>query len=354
MLMLKLRSLITALALAAALSPAAYAASASKAFTVTNTGNGPLTISGAVITGNTAEYALTGNTCTSVVVGGSCALTVTFTPSGTGARTAASLNFSSNGSNGPIHSIALAGTGAPNEVTRTISANIANVNMAALFGNPTTVASYVLTVNSGVYVYSSSTATAALVTGIFPAGSAVKIVNNGYIVGKGGPGGTGANNGGNGSPGGAGGPAISLSTPVTLTNNGLIGGGGGGGGGSGAYINDNGSTVGGGGGGGQGNGAAGSKGTVATYTHTGTSGTAGSLTANGVGVATSPWSHRGGDGGTYGVAGSTGGDGAFDYSPSSVGSGLDGGAAGKAVLTNGNAITWISGNNPTQVKGAVQ
>lgn len=107
----KLRSLITTLALAAALSPAAYGASASKAFTVTNTGNGPLTISGASISGNPAEFALAGNTCTSVAAGGSCAMTVTFTPNGSGTRQPASLNFSSNGTNGPTHSIALAGTG---------------------------------------------------------------------------------------------------------------------------------------------------------------------------------------------------------------------------------------------------
>lgn len=109
--MLKLRSLITALALAAALSPAAYAAYSDKTFTVTNSGNGPLTISGATVTGNTAEFALTGNTCTNVAAGGSCALTVRFSPSGSGTRTPASLNFTSNGTSGPTHSIALTGTG---------------------------------------------------------------------------------------------------------------------------------------------------------------------------------------------------------------------------------------------------
>jgi hypothetical protein len=45
--MFKLRSIVTALALAAVLSPAAYAASSDKTFTVSNTGDGPLTITGA-------------------------------------------------------------------------------------------------------------------------------------------------------------------------------------------------------------------------------------------------------------------------------------------------------------------
>lgn len=110
--MLKLRSLITALALAAALVPAAYAAYSDKTFTVTNTGNGMLTVTGATVSGNTAEFALTGNTCTSISPGGTCALTVRFTPSGGSARPAATLNFTSNATNGPSHSIALSGSGA--------------------------------------------------------------------------------------------------------------------------------------------------------------------------------------------------------------------------------------------------
>lgn len=110
--MLKLRPLITAMALAAVLSPAAHAASADKTFTVSNTGNGAMTISGAAISGNTAEYALLpGHTCTTVAPGGSCALTVRFTPAGTGTRPAAALNFTTNGTNGPAHQIALSGAG---------------------------------------------------------------------------------------------------------------------------------------------------------------------------------------------------------------------------------------------------
>jgi hypothetical protein len=110
--MFKLRSIVTALVLAAVLSPAAYAASSDKTFTVSNTGDGPLTITSAGISGNTAEYALlSGHNCTTVAAGSSCAMTVRFTPTGSGTRAAASLNFNSNGTNGGAHSIALSGAG---------------------------------------------------------------------------------------------------------------------------------------------------------------------------------------------------------------------------------------------------
>lgn len=169
-------------------SAAVHAASTSRVFTLANTGDGPMTISSAGISGNTAEFVLTGNTCTSVAVGSSCALTVTFTLTGSDARGAAWLNFSSNANNGSTHSIQLAGSGAASEVMRVISANASDVNMAALFGNPATPGTYVLTINSGVYVTASSTSVAALSTGSFPAGSTVRIVNNGYILGRGGAG----------------------------------------------------------------------------------------------------------------------------------------------------------------------
>jgi hypothetical protein len=111
--MLKLlRSLATALALAATLLSVAYAASSDKTFTVSNTGNGPLTITSTAISGNTAEFSLlSGHNCTTVAAGSSCSMTVRFTPTGTGTRAAASLNFNSNGTNGQSHSIALAGAG---------------------------------------------------------------------------------------------------------------------------------------------------------------------------------------------------------------------------------------------------
>lgn len=87
-----------------------------------------------------------------------------------------------------------------------------------------------VTINSGVYIWSDNTAVAALNTGgAYPKG--LTIINNGFIMGKGGNGadlflaptlsyGTAT----------SGGPAIYLTTPVNLNNsNGYIGGGGGGG-----------------------------------------------------------------------------------------------------------------------------
>lgn len=368
--MLNLRSLAAALALAALLAPAVYAASSAKTFTVTNSGSGPLTITGAAISGNPAEYALTPGGCaTPVAVGGNCSFTVTFTPTGVGARTPATLNFSSNGTNGPTHSISLAGAGAPSEITRTISASTSDVNMAALFGNPTAAGTYVLTVNSGVYVTATSTATAALSTGSFPAGSVVRIVNNGYIVGKGGTGGNGATAPasttvpfntavfGHGSSGLAGGAAIAATVPLAVSNAGYIFGGGGGGGGGGSYasrsIMSSLSISGGGGGGGAGNGYFGSGGASATPGSNGTAGstTGGSGGAGGLVVVftTTVFGGAGGTGGDYGQPGLSGTD-----AYSGPGTGAAGGAAGKAVITNGNTITWLGGDNATQVKGAVQ
>lgn len=104
---------IAALAFFAMLAPAAHAASSAKAITLANTGNGPLTISGAKITGNTSEFTLTPGGCSSPVpVGGSCSLNVTYTPGGSGPSPSATLVYSSNGTNGPTHSIPLSGTGA--------------------------------------------------------------------------------------------------------------------------------------------------------------------------------------------------------------------------------------------------
>lgn len=351
--MFNFRSILTALALAAVLSPTAQAATASKAFTVTNTGNGPLTVSGAVISGNTAEYALTGNTCASVASGSSCALTVTFAPTATGVRPAASLSFNSSGTNGPTHNISLSGIGAPSEIARLISANASDVNMAALFGNPVAAGTYVLTINSGVRVTASSTATAALTTGTFPAGSTVKIVNNGYIIGAGGAGGSSPTTIATGGAGGAGGPALWLSTSVSLdnTNGAIYGGGGGGGSGGNGSAGIMGIRRGGGGGGGAGEpggagGAGGNLGTIGS-----TVGGAGGATLYMFAEGSLPWGGAGGAGGNYGQPGASGAQGnstlAWSY-------GGTGGAAGSAILKNGNTITWLGGNNTSQVKGAVQ
>ena len=122
-----------------------------------------------------------------------------------------------------------------------ISSDTANYNIATALGDPIAPKSVILTINSGVKVYSNSTSQPALDTGTLPSGSTVKIVNNGYIVGKGGDGGRGGGVWSGGCcwnqsvdparVGNAGGNALELRLPVTIDNtNGNIWGGGGGGG----------------------------------------------------------------------------------------------------------------------------
>jgi hypothetical protein len=126
----------------------------------------------------------------------------------------------------------------------TISSNTTNYNMksAAIAAgwNGTSAAAVNCTINSGIFVYSTSTGTYAFDTGSsYPAGSTLSLTNNGTIIGKGGGGGTGAAypQGWVGVAGSAAGPAFIARTAISVTNNGSInGGGGGGGGGAGKII----------------------------------------------------------------------------------------------------------------------
>jgi hypothetical protein len=94
-----------------------------------------------------------------------------------------------------------------------------------------------ITINSSIYVYSTSTGSYAFDTGSsFYSGSTLALVNNGTILGRGGNGGNGGLNATPGTAGGTGGPAFIARYAINVTNNGTIGGGGGGGGGgSGDY-----------------------------------------------------------------------------------------------------------------------
>jgi hypothetical protein len=232
----------------------------------------------------------------------------------------------------------------------TIASDATNYNIFTAAGSPTSAVTLILTINSGVKVGSFSTATPGLTTGTFPAGSVITIVNNGSILGAGGAGGIGglANGApGTGTAGSTGGPALSLSYPVTITNNGIIGGGGGGGGGGVALTSKYSVSYGGGGGGGCGYVA----GTGGTGGSAGASrGSSGTSSAGGAGGATD--GGGGGAGGSGGACGQYGATGSANYWGLVAGS--SGGAPGAAVITNGNAITWTSGNNGTQVLGAVQ
>lgn len=230
----------------------------------------------------------------------------------------------------------------------------ANRNLCTLAGNPTTAGQYRFTLASGGVVYSGSTGSPALTTGTcWPSGSTVTIVNNGTIYGMGGNGGNGGN-GGSGADyptvGTAGGNSIALSYPVTINNtNGYIYGGGGGGGGGARYV-AKGVTRGGGGGGGGASGttnSAGGTGGTSTCCGSGLNGAAGTTAGGGVGGTS-----LGGDGGLGGAFGAAGASGA-NGSGSITESGAAGGVAGKAIDTNGNAITWLGGNTTTRVKGAV-
>lgn len=220
-----------------------------------------------------------------------------------------------------------------------------------------------VTINPGVYVYSTSVLTPAFTIGALNVGSTVSITNNGIIAGKGGAGGVGGDvNGATltaGSNGTVGGKAASFAYPVALNNTaGVIGGGGGGGGGGGSARNaSNAKNIygagGGGGGGGRsrptGGGGAGAAGasTGNTTNNVGGAGAIGTLTAPGVGGARYDnvgviASGFGGAGGNLGHPGSPGTLPDAGYGgkvPNTVSAPGAGGAAG-AAITGGVNVTW--------------
>ena len=192
----------------------------------------------------------------------------------------------------------------------------------------------------GVVISSTSTSTPALTISGFAAGDRVEIINSGTIVGRGGTGGTGSigGNGQRGTNGAAGGLALSVSSAIIFTNNGIIGGGGGGGGG-GAGGDGGPEGFGGGGGGGAGfgtggplnkNGATNDYGQRAGNDGTATTAGAGGSGGSFGGYGNDRWGWFGGSGGPLGSTGSNGG-----------GLGQPAGAGGAAVTGNSN-ITWIA------------
>lgn len=216
-----------------------------------------------------------------------------------------------------------------------VSANQADMNLStyATANGWDGSSALLVTINSGVVIYGSDTATSALtISGSFPGG--VTVANNGTIVGDGGNGGNGGSpRGGDGSNGQQGGTALSVSSSVTINNQGTIAGGGGGGGGGGSAIGDSGN----GGGGGQSgvNDSSGGTGVVNGEDGTFLSPGGGGKFEDGV------VSRRdGGDGGSWGLSGQDGED--------DKGLGGAGGAGGNAVVGNSN-ITWI--NTGTRLGG---
>jgi len=223
---------------------------------------------------------------------------------------------------------------------------------------------YVVLVEQGIVVGSTSTDSVAFTTGNLPSGATVKIINKGKIQGAGGAGGV------CGSPGGNGGDAIHLTVDIFIDNGlGLIWSGGGGGG-NGRYTiqSCSGTTTGAGGGGGAGS-IPGEKGSGACSTgEAGTSSSGGTggyctveVTCDGYFAALSYSAPTGGDGGSPGENGGGGrppssgdNDCSGVYNPKYSAPGYPGGKAGIAVVTNGNSLTWIRGNLDAQLRGAVE
>jgi hypothetical protein len=84
--------------------------STAKTVTLANSGNQTLTISSISITGaNSGDFSATSNCGSSLAVNGNCTISVTFTPSATGSRSA-SLSVSDNASGSP-QAVMLSGTG---------------------------------------------------------------------------------------------------------------------------------------------------------------------------------------------------------------------------------------------------
>lgn len=273
----------------------------------------------------------------------------------------------------------------------------ASLNLSGIGGYIAGFSDITVTVNSGVYLYANSTGNAGLAISGGTTGDTLNIVNNGFIIGRGGNGyifpSTAATSGG---------PALSLSINTTINNtNGsayIAGGGGGGanqtssyegGGGGGAGGGNGGAGKNGAGGAGGGLGGTGTNGTASTSVTGGAGGGSGgggggqSGNAKGTtvygsggggggrilpgtggagGVASAgPTRANGGAGGTANAVGgngtSTGGGGGGGGgwgASGGLGSASRGtpGSGGSAVQLNGKSVTWVSGDT-TRVYGAV-
>ena len=261
------------------------------------------------------------------------------------------------------------------------SANTANasLNVTSISGYSAGISDITITVNSGIWVYSTSTATPGLTLTGGASGDTITLVNNGFIAGRGGDAGNS-----NSVAGLTGGTALSLgfNTTVNKTNAAAYLGGGGGGGGGGAVVSGKVPLPGGGGGGGAGGGtggisngaggtgggaAGGAVGAVGGNSNPGGTpggaGGAGSVVQScGYGMGGgrifpgTSGTAGGGAGGAANAAGSAGGanqgGGGGGWGATGGNGGGVGGAGGKAVALNGKTITWVSGDT-TRVYGSV-
>jgi len=265
-------------------------------------------------------------------------------------------------------------------ISSTFASNTANatLNLSAISGYVSGKSDITVTINSGVYLYSTSTGGYGLNISGATTGDTLTIVNNGFILGQGGTGGAGI-------AGNNAGPALNLGfgmSACTINNTNasayIAGGGGGGGGASSGSTSGGGGGAGGGvggasGGAGGGVGASGSNGSGNSgggggRILPGSGGAGGSATkgngdfgrgggsGGGGGCYNGTGNSSGGAGGSStsgGSAGSAGGGGGGGWGASGgTGTGGGGGSGGKAVNLNGKSLTWTSGNT-TRVYGAV-
>ena len=276
-------------------------------------------------------------------------------------------------------------------ISFTFSSNTADasLNLSSIGGYRAGTSDITVTINSGVYLWASSTGGYGLNLTGGTSGDTLTVVNNGFIMGKGGDGARDSQM--------AGGPAINLgfgfaSCTFNNTNGSAYIGGGGGSGGSGwgpstsryaggggagggnggaSTIDDKGTRTSSGGAGG-GIGSPGASSTSATSGITGSggggrifpgSGGSGDLGSNGGGAggggaARVGFGALGGVGGSSNNAGgaapnsSNGAGGGGGWGASGGSSTFGGAAGGKAVNLNGKSITWTSGNT-TRVWGSV-
>ena len=136
--------------------------STAQTVTLTNNGNGALSLTSVLLGGsNPADYAQT-NTCGSTVAasGGVCTVSVTFTPTGLGLRSA-SLIFTDNATGSP-QTVAISGTGIAGSGTMTLTPS------TLAFGN---VALSTTSVAQSVAITNSSTTQTLTVNGVVVTGS---------------------------------------------------------------------------------------------------------------------------------------------------------------------------------------
>jgi len=206
----------------------------------------------------------------------------------------------------------------------TISSNQTDLNLRTYVNSQgyNGSADVVVTIDSGVWIYATTTSNPAITTGSFP--RSLTVINNGYIVGKGGAGGANYNAGVSASG------ALLVQANISITNNSYIaGGGGGGGGGLHYYSNGPGYYPYMGGGGGAGGGAGGVGGNYGG-TAGGAGGSLGGSGSNGSDFNSS---------GAYGRGATAGGGGACgqDNGRSSGPGGASGGGGGYVLPGTGGA-----------------